>query len=118
MQHSNLSEKAGVVVFARIITTIIDLAIVIATIQLLSKTDFAVIGYLLMVHEVARNMTTLGFPDSVFFFFERVSGGAKRAFVIQTTVILSAAAFISGAAILAFSAFVPSLLPEWDAASE
>src|SRR5690625_3516573 len=89
MQHSNLSEKAGVVVFARIITTIIDLAIVIATIQLLSKTDFAIIGYLLMIHEVARNMATLGFPESVFFFFERVSGGAKRAFVIQTTFILA-----------------------------
>ena len=113
----NLSEKAGVVVFARIITTIIDLAIVIATIQLLSKTDFAIIGYLLMVHEVARNMATLGFPDSVFFFFERVSGGAKRAFVIQTTVILSVAALVSGAIIVAFSAFVPALLPEWEPSS-
>src|SRR5690625_5416797 len=36
MQHSDLSEIAGVVVFARIITRIIDLAIVIATIQLLN----------------------------------------------------------------------------------
>lgn len=113
----NLSEKAGVVVFARIVTTIIDLAIVIATIQLLSKTDFAIIGYLLMVHEVARNMATLGFPDSVFFFFERVSGGAKRAFVIQTTAILSVAALVSGMVIVAFSTFVPALLPEWDPAS-
>lgn len=117
MQHSNLSEKAGVVVFARIITTIIDLAIVIATIQLLSKTDFAIIGYLLMIHEVARNMATLGFPESVFFFFERVSGGAKRAFVIQTTFILAGAALVSGVLILVITAIVPSLLPEWDTAS-
>src|SRR5690625_3629129 len=117
MQHSNLSEKAGVVVFARIITTIIDLAIVIATIQLLSKTDFAIIGYLLMIHEVARNMATLGFPESVSFFFERVSGGAKRAFVIQTTFILAGAALVSGVLILVITAIVPSLLPEWDTAS-
>lgn len=116
-KSGNLTEKAGVVVFARIITTIIDLAIVIATIQLLSKTDFAIIGYLLMVHEVARNMATLGFPDSVFFFFERVSGGVKRAFVIQTTVILSVTALVSGAIIVAFSSFVPALLPEWDPSS-
>ncbi|MDR9365385.1 MAG: hypothetical protein RI575_08610, partial [Balneolaceae bacterium] len=64
-KSTNLSEKAGVVVFARIVTTVIDLAIVIATIQILSKTDFAIIGYLLMIHEVARNLATLGFPDSV-----------------------------------------------------
>src|SRR5690625_7849828 len=70
-----------------------------------------------MIHEVARNMATLGFPESVFFFFERVSGGAKRAFVIQTTFILAGAALVSGVLILVITAIVPSLLPEWDTAS-
>src|SRR5690625_6506330 len=79
--------------------------------------DFAIIGYLLMIHEVARNMATLGFPERVFFFFERVSGGAKRAFVIQTTFILAGAALVSGALILVITAIVPPLLPEWDTAS-
>ena len=111
---SNLSEKAGVVVFARIITTFIDLAIVIATIQILSKTDFAIIGYLLMIHEVARNLATLGFPDSVFYFFERVSGSAKRAFVNQTTLILLGTALVSALLILGFNQFIPSVLVEWD----
>jgi O-antigen/teichoic acid export membrane protein len=111
---SNLSEKAGVVVFARIITTVIDLAIVIATIQILSKTDFAIIGYLLMIHEVARNLATLGFPDSVFYFFERVSGSAKRAFVNQTTFILMGTALVSALLILVFNQFIPSVLVEWD----
>lgn len=110
---SNLSEKAGVVVFARIITTVIDLAIVIATIQILSKTDFAIIGYLLMIHEVARNLATLGFPDSVFYFFERVSGSAKRAFVNQTTFILLGTAVVAGIFILLVSYFAPAFLTEW-----
>src|SRR5699024_11396678 len=110
-KDDSLTQKTGVVVFARILTTVLDLAIVIATIQLLSKTDFAIIGYLLMIHEVARNMATLGFPESVFFFFERVSGGAKRAFVIQTTFILAGAALVSGVLILVITAIVPSLLP-------
>jgi O-antigen/teichoic acid export membrane protein len=114
---SNLSEKAGVVVFARIITTVIDLAIVIATIQILSKTDFAIIGYLLMIHEVARNLATLGFPDSVFYFFERVSGSAKRAFVNQTTFILLGTAVVAGIFILLVSYFAPTFLTEWSAES-
>jgi O-antigen/teichoic acid export membrane protein len=112
-KSTNLSEKAGVVVFARIVTTVIDLAIVIATIQILSKTDFAIIGYLLMIHEVARNLATLGFPDSVFYFFERVSGSAKRAFVNQTTLILLGTALIAGIFILLVSYFAPSFLTEW-----
>lgn len=110
---SNLSEKAGVVVFARIVTTVIDLAIVIATIQILSKTDFAIIGYLLMIHEVARNLATLGFPDSVFYFFERVTGGAKRAFVYQTTLILLGTAVVAGIFIVLVSYFAPMFLTEW-----
>lgn len=110
---SNLSEKAGVVVFARIVTTVIDLAIVIATIQILSKTDFAIIGYLLMIHEVARNLATLGFPDSVFYFFERVSGNAKRAFVNQTVLILLGTALLAAIFILLISYFAPAFLTEW-----
>lgn len=113
-KKDNLTEKAGVVVFARIITTVIDLAIVIATIQILSKTDFAIIGYLLMVHEVARNLATLGFPESIFYFFERVSGSAKRGFTAQTTAILLATGFVAGAFVLIVSYFAPSLLAEWD----
>ena len=116
-KSSNLTEKTGVVVFARIVTTVIDLAIVIATIQILSKTDFAIIGYLLMIHEIARNVATLGFPDSVFYFFERVTGSAKRGFVLQTTSILLGTALISGTIILLISLLVPSLLPQWDSNS-
>ncbi|MEX0649221.1 MAG: oligosaccharide flippase family protein [Balneolaceae bacterium] len=116
-KSSNLAEKAGVVVFARIITTVIDLAIVIATIQILSKTDFAIIGYLLMIHEVARNLATLGFPESIFYFFERIGGSAKRAFTYQTTAILFATGIIAGGFVLLVSHFAPAMLTEWDAES-
>jgi len=116
-KKDNLTEKTGVVVFSRIITTVIDLAIVIATIQILSKTDFAIIGYLLMIHEVARNLATLGFPESIFYFFERVSGSAKRGFTAQTTSILLGTGFIAGAFVLLVSYFAPQLLTEWDPAN-
>lgn len=113
-KQGSLTEKTGVVVFARIITTVIDLAIVIATIQLLAKTDFAVISYLLMVHEVARNLATLGFPESVFYYFERITKDARKAFVLQTCGILLLMGLIAGAAILVFSYFVPVVISsEW-----
>lgn len=101
-------------VFARIMTTVVDLAIVIATIKLLSKTDFAIIGYLLMIHEVARNIATLGFPESVFYYFERVSGSARRGFVLQTISILLVTAIVSAVLVYAISFIVPSLLPDWE----
>lgn len=114
---SNLSEKAGVVVFARIVTTVVDLAMVIATLRMLSKSDFAIIIYLLMIHEVVRNLATLGFPDSVFYFFERVTGSAKRAFVTQTTLILFGMAVLAGGVILLISYIAPHILTEWDTES-
>lgn len=113
-KKGSLTEKTGVVVFARILTTVLDLAIVIATIQLLSKTDFAIIGYLLMIHEVARNLATLGFPESVFYYFERVTKDARQAFVLQTCGILAVMGIFSGLAILVASYFMPTLLSNWD----
>lgn len=113
-KSASLSEKAGVVVFARIVTTVIDLAIVIATIQILSKTDFAIIGYLLMIHEIARNLATLGFPESVFYYFERLGGSARKGFTLQTTAILGATGLVSGLFILLVSYFAPNLLAAWD----
>lgn len=113
-KEANLTDKAGVVVFARIITTVIDLAIVIATIKILSKTDFAIIGYLLMIHEVARNLATLGFPESVFYYFERISGSARRGFVAQTSVLLMATGLVAGVFVLLVAYFAPDLLTEWD----
>lgn len=113
-KKDNLTEKAGVVVFARIITTVIDLAIAIALLQILSKTDMAIIGYLLMIHEVARNLATLGFPESIFYFFERVSGSAKRGFTAQTTSILLGTGFVAAFFVLIVSYFAPQLLTEWD----
>lgn len=114
-EKESLTEKTGVVVFARITTTVVDLAMVIAIIQLLSKTDFAVIGYLLMIHEVARNLATLGFPESIFYYFERVTKDARKAFVLQTCGILLATGLLAGIAILGIAYFAPTLLGSWEA---
>ena len=113
-KSASLTEKTGVVVFSRIITTVIDLVVAVAIVNLLSKTDFAVLGYMLMVHELARNFATLGFPESVFYYFERVSGGARKGFVLQTIAILLATGLITALLIIGLSYVVPSLLTQWE----
>jgi O-antigen/teichoic acid export membrane protein len=86
-EEGSLTEKTGVVVFARITNTVVQLAIVITAIQILSKSDFAIIGYLLMIHQIVRRIACLGFPESIFFFFERVAKGDRKAFALQTSSV-------------------------------
>lgn len=116
-QGSTLTEKTGVVVFSRIITTVVDLLLAIFIVRILSKTDFAIIGYLLMIHEVARNLAVLGFPESIFYYFERVSKDARWAFVRQTCSFLLVSALIAALAILGVIYAAPYLLGSWPEAS-
>ena len=111
---SSLTQKASIVVLARVLTTIIDLAIVIVIIRILSKTDFAIIGYMLMVHELARNLATLGFPESVFYYFEQIAGSRKRGFVLQTSALLAVTGGVAALLILGLGRVLPGMLTEWD----
>ena len=70
-------------------------------------------GYVLMIHEIARNVAVLGFPDSIFYFFERIASTARRGFALQTVAILLISGTLAGLAILGFNLFLPSLLSQW-----
>ncbi len=111
---SSLADKAGVVVFSRVVTTVIDLALVIALINLMQKSEFAIISFLLIVYETARYVATLGYPDSVFYFFERIGKSAKRAFALQTSAILALTGIVSFGIIMLASWFPHVYLSEWD----
>lgn len=90
----------------------------ISLVNLLAKTDFAVISYLLLIYESARYLATLGFPESIFYFFERITRNAKKAFALQTCAIMMVTATISAIVIFGISFAVPSLLGHWDEASQ
>lgn len=111
--ESSLKEKTGVIVFARVMTTLIDLALAISVVRILSKTDFAIMGYVLMVHEIARNIAVLGFPDSIFYYFERVAKGARRGLVGQTVGILFITSLVAASLILLLNTALPNLLTQW-----
>ncbi|MBX7151662.1 oligosaccharide flippase family protein [bacterium] len=109
----SLAAKAGVVVFSRVMTTLIDLVTAIATVRLLSKTDFAMVSYLLMVYQTVKYLATLGFPDSVFYFFERIHPNVRKAFTIQTCTILAITGALAALAVIAYGYMVPFFLNEW-----
>ena len=110
----SLTEKTMVVVFSRVLTSLIDLTTGIIVIRLLSKTDYAILGYLLMIYEVARNLSTLGFPESVFYYFEHLTKNFRKAFALQTTGILALTGLIAGGAILLVKVFAPALISDFD----
>ena len=66
-----------------------------------------------MIHEIARNVALLGFPDSIFYYFERITSTARRGFALQTVAILLISGTLAGLAILGFNLFLPSLLSQW-----
>lgn len=107
-----LSQQVGVVVAARITSTLVDISTAVATARLLSKTDFAVLSYLLILYQVLRYLAMMGFPDSVFYFFERLSGSARRAFCLQTFLVLAATAAGAGGLLLLSSHAVPHFVSD------
>ena len=109
-----LSHQVGVVVAARIASTLVDISTAVAAARLLGKTDFAVLSYLLIIYQVLRYLATMGFPDSVFYFFERLSRSARRAFCLQTFAILAATAAGAGGLLLLCAHAVPHAVSgEW-----
>lgn len=111
---NTLTEKTMVVVFSRVLTSLIDLTTAVVIIRVLEKTEYAILGYLLMVYEVARNLATLGFPESVFYYFEHLSKSFRKAFALQTTAILLLTGLIAGGAIIIVKIFAPSLVSDFD----
>lgn len=103
-----------VVVFSRVLTSLIDLTTAVVIARLLSKTEFAIVGYLLMIYEVARYVATLGFPESIFYYFEHLTNNFRKAFAVQTSSILAFTGLIAAGIILLIRFFADSLISDFD----
>jgi len=113
--ESGLSDKAGVVVFSRILSTIIELATMIVLVRILTKDAIAVIGFMLLMHQMARNFATFGFPESIFYYFEKVNPASRRSFAVQTIAVLGALGVLAGLLMIGLSFAAPWLLRTWSA---
>lgn len=114
MASKSLTEKTMVVVFSRVLTSLIDLTTAVVIARLLSKTEFAIVGYLLMIYEVARYVATLGFPESIFYYFEHLTKNYRKAFAIQTSAILAGTGILAAGIILLIRFFADSLISDFD----
>ncbi|ACY15635.1 polysaccharide biosynthesis C-terminal domain-containing protein [Haliangium ochraceum] len=112
--ETRLSDKAVVVVFSRVLSTLVELATIIMLVRLLSKETMAIIGFLLLVYQTTRYFATFGFPESVFYFFEKLGPPYQRAFALRTFFILGAMGAFAAALMLALAALAPQVLRSWE----
>ncbi|HWN70012.1 MAG TPA: oligosaccharide flippase family protein [Haliangium sp.] len=112
---TSLTDKAGVVVFSRILSTLVDLATIIILVRLLSKDAVAVVGFLLLVYQTVRYFAAFGFPESVFYFFEKLAPEHRRAFSVRTVAILTVLGAAAALGLAGLSMTAPYVLRNWNA---
>ncbi|GAB5408701.1 MAG: hypothetical protein BalsKO_10660 [Balneolaceae bacterium] len=110
MSKNSLTDKIMVVVFSRILTALIDLTTAILLARMLSKAEVGIVWFVLPVYEVARSIAVMGFPESIFYYFEHLTKNYRRAFALQTSAILFLTGSIAAIAILVVQKFAPLFL--------
>jgi O-antigen/teichoic acid export membrane protein len=114
-RDTSLSDKAGVVVFSRILSTLIELGVWIVLARLLSKDTMAVVGFLLLVYQTVRYFAAFGFPESVFYFFEKLAPEHRRGFAVHTVMILIGLGALAALLLTGLAAAAPHVLRNWSA---
>lgn len=109
-KKSSLTEKTMVVVFSRILTALIDLTTAVLLARMLTKAEVGIVWFVLPVYEVARSIAIMGFPESVFYYFEHLTKNYRKAFALQTSAILLLTGSIAAIAILLVQKFAPVFL--------
>ncbi len=112
-----LSNKVAVVVVSNVATALIELAAVVTLARLLPKHDVAIIALVLVIYQTARFLAVFGLPESVFYFYERLSAGVRRGFVLQTATLLAVMGLGAGLLMVGVSLAIPWILGGWDTAS-
>ncbi len=112
-----LSNKVAVVVVSNVATALIELAAVVTLARLLPKHDVAIIALVLVIYQTARFLAVFGLPESVFYFYERLSAGVRRAFVLQTATLLAVMGLGAGLLMVGVSLAIPWILGGWEPAS-
>lgn len=106
----SLTEKTMVVVFSRLLTALIDLTTAVLLARMLSKAEVGIVWFVLPVYEVARSIAIMGFPESIFYYFEHLTKNFRKAFALQTSAILFLTGFLAAVAIIIVQQFAPFFL--------
>ncbi len=82
--EASLTRKAAILVVSRAMTIMTVMISLIILTRVLSKDDFALLSFLLLVYATTLTLSRLGLPDSVFYYLERISEASHKGFVILT----------------------------------
>ena len=114
-RDASLTDKAGVVVFSRVLATLIDLGTIFVLVRLLTKEAMAVVGLMLLVYQTVRYFAAFGFPDSVFYFFEKLAPEHRRSFAVRTMGLLIGLGVLAALLMIGLAAAAPYFLRHWSA---
>ena len=109
----SLKQRIAIVIRARLMTTVVDAATGILIVRLLQKREVAVLMLLLLVHETLKQIATLGFPESVLYFFEKWGVRCRRAVALRTVSVVAVNSLIAGACMLLLAATSAFWLSAW-----
>ncbi len=110
---TSLTDKAGVVVFSRVLGTLIEMGTFVVLARLVSKEDMVVPGFLLVLYMTVRPLAAFGFPESVFYFFEKLAPAHRRTFAVRTFAILTGLGAVAGLLMVGLAAAAPYALSDW-----
>ncbi len=82
--RGGFGKKVSVIMVSRAIGVISQLLALVVLTRLLSKEAFGLISFLLLVYSTVLTVGQLGLPESVFYFFEKVSSDSRKAVALQT----------------------------------
>ena len=106
---SSISQKASIMVVSRAVTIASQMASIIILTRLLSKETFGLLSFLLLAFATVTTLAQLGLPESIFYFFERVSSNAKKSFVLLTSKVLFFIGIGASLILVAFNYLAPLL---------
>ncbi|NIR51526.1 polysaccharide biosynthesis protein [candidate division KSB1 bacterium] len=104
---TGLSRKAGIIVFSRAVMVLVQMASMMVLTRILTKEDFGLLTFLLLLYSSVITLAQLGLPESVFYFFERVPKESRKSFALLTGRTLFYFAAAASLILIAFNFIAP-----------
>ncbi|MCG8604322.1 oligosaccharide flippase family protein [bacterium] len=86
--HTNLANKAGIMVVSRAMAILVQLATMMTLTRILTKDDFGLLSFLLLAYSSVLTISQLGLPESIFYFFEKMPAYSRKAVALVVARIL------------------------------
>jgi O-antigen/teichoic acid export membrane protein len=100
VRSSGVAAKAGVIVFSKAFAHLSRILAIVVLARLLAKTDFGALSFVLLTYIAVTGLAQIGLPESVYFFFEKLSRGSRGRFVLLVARLLFLLGLASSAVLI------------------